>query len=128
MKLYNIYTDASVGHKNLEQYSICGVIVVDSHILDIYYKHRFKLPKSVSAERTAIRESVQYVISKYGAKKIIVHSDCKRAMYVPFKNVIFKFVKGHNKEISFKYKYNRLADWICKNGVENWKDYWYSKL
>lgn len=128
MKTYHIYTDASVGRENKEQYSVCGVIVVDSHILDIYYKLRPKCIKSTSAERVAIRESVNYVIKNYNAEDIIVHSDCRQAMNTPYKNVTFRFVKGHTKTISFKYKYNNLADWICKNGLDNWRNQWYNNI
>ena len=84
MKTYHIYTDASVGRENKEQYSICGVIVVDSHILDIYYKNRNKLIDVNVAERTAIRESVQYAIKTYNANDIIVHSDSKVALKETF--------------------------------------------
>lgn len=82
MKTYHIYTDASV---RKEQYSICGIIVVDSHILDVYYKNRNKVIDVNIAERAAIRESVQYTIKNYNANDIIVYSDSKVAMRKPFK-------------------------------------------
>lgn len=129
MKTYHIYTDASVGRENKEQYSICGVIVVDSHILDIYYKNRNKLIDVNVAERTAIRESVQYTIKTYNANDIIVHSDSKVALKKPFKNVKFLFVKAHrSNKWSFKHKFNNLADYICKKGLDNWKNQWYNNI
>jgi len=121
MKIH-IYTDASCKDTTMYPGGVLrttkvGVIVVDSHILDIYYKNRNKLIDVNVAERTAIRESVQYTIKTYNANDIIVHSDSKVALKKPFKNVKFLFVKAHrSNKWSFKHKFNNLADYICKKG------------
>lgn len=128
MRTFHVYTDASIKF-HLGYYSICGIIVVDSHILDIYYKRRQKVPYSInSAERTAIRESVQYIIKKYKATNIRVYSDSINAMCKPFKKVKLIHVKAHTNKRNFKYRFNNLADYICDKGINNWKEYWNKTL
>lgn len=139
MKKFHIYTDAS--SKDTTMYSggrlkttKVGVIVVDSHIFDIYYNREEKFIDSSRAEKQAIIESVRYIKSKFKAKNIIVHTDAftikfgkKELLYL--KDVKILHVKGHcpNRK-GFKYKFNCLADWISRNGIYTWKNYYYRHL
>lgn len=141
MKIH-IYTDASC--KDTTTYSggilrttKVGVIVVDSHILDIYYKRRDKFFTSNIAEKDAILESINYVKRKYNTSKIIVHTDsqCILSFKVIKKllkdnpNIIIKYVKGHcSNRKGLKYKFNCLSDWISKHGTSTWKNYYYRHL
>lgn len=78
MKTFHIYTDAS--SKDTSMYkggfkstTKVGVIVVDSHIFDIYYKRKEKFIQSHLAEQQAITESVNYIREKYHSNNIIIY-------------------------------------------------------
>lgn len=141
MKIH-IYTDASC--KDTTMYpggtlktTKVGVIVVDSHILDIYYKRKNKFFTSNIAEKDAILESIAYVKRKYNVSKIIVHTDSKcifsfkviKKLLKENPNIIIKYVKGHcfNRR-NLKYKFNCIADWISRNGNLTWRNYYYRHL
>lgn len=143
MKTYHVYTDASSKDTTLID-SVCGVkrttkvgvIVVDSHIFDIYFKRKEKYTDSNQAELQAIIESVNYVKSKYNSNNIIVSTDAflniknKKSIKKLIENGIkIKYVKGHcTYRNGLKYKFNRLADWISRNGILNWRNYYYRHL
>ena len=142
MKTFHIYTDASCKNTSIYPCGVkrtvkVGVIVVDSHIIDIYYKRREKFNTSHIAERQAVVESVNYVKSKYKTNNIIVYTDYKTIISKPIEQIKkinkegikIKFVKGHcpNRK-GLKYKFNSLADWISRNGLLNWRDYYYRHL
>lgn len=139
MKKFHIYTDAS--SKDTTMYSggrlkttKVGVIVVDSHIFDIYYNRKEKFIDSNQAEKQAILESVEYVKFRYKAKNIIVHTDASTVKFskkekIYLNDIKILYVKGHcpNRK-GFKYKFNCLADWISRNGIYTWKNYYYRHL
>ena len=68
MRTFHIYTDASCKNTKLidpingiERTTKVGVIVVDCHIIDIYYNRKEKYFHSYYAERDAIKESIDYI-------------------------------------------------------------------
>lgn len=143
MKTFHIYTDASCKNTKLidPKYGVSrttkvGVIVVNSNILDIFYKRKEKFINSNIAEKDAILDSVNYVKSKYKGKNIIVYTDSPDLLYVKAlkkfsqkNNIKIQYVKGHctyRKEL--KYKFNGLADWISRNGIYTWRNYYYRHL
>ena len=127
MKHIRIYTDASVGFKNIKQYAICGIIVCDSRIIDIYYRHRFKYIPSIHAEALAIYHSISYVKEKYNTEKIVVYSDA--ILENRYNNITIEHVKAHqNSSKKLRHKFNCLADHISKYGLENWEEWWHNKL
>lgn len=139
MKTFHIYTDASSRDTSMypqgtKRTTKVGVIVVNSNIVDIYYKRREKFIDSNQAEKQAIIESVNYIRFKYNAKSIIVHTDAftikfKREEKTYFENVKILYVKGHcPSRKGLKYKFNCLADWISRNGINSWKNYYYRHL
>ena len=80
MRTFHIYTDASSKDTSMYKDEVkhttkVGVIVVDSHIFDIYYRRKEKFIYSHQAEKQAILESVEYIKFRYKAKNIIVHTD-----------------------------------------------------
>ena len=139
MKTFHIYTDASSKdtsmYKNgFKRTTKVGVIVVNSHIYDIYYRRKEKFIDSNQAEKQAILESVEYVKFRYKAKNIIIHTDAftvrfSRKEKIYLNDIKILYVKGHcpNRN-GFKYKFNCLADWISRNGINNWREYYYKYL
>ena len=139
MRIFHIYTDASSKDTTMfpggiKRTTKVGVIVVDSNILDIYYRRKEKFIDSNQAEKQAILESVEYVKFRYKAKNIIVHTDAftirfskKEKTYL--NDIKILYVKGHcpNRK-GFKYKFNCLADWISRNGIYTWRNYYYNHL
>ena len=141
MKTFHIYTDASskdtsMFPQGVKRTTKVGVIIVDSHIIDIYYNRKEKFINSHTAEKQAIMESIYYVKSKYNGQKIIVHTDSytikfsrKGKKYLQNNNVDILYVKGHcPNRGGFKYKFNCLADWISRNGINKWRNYYYKHL
>lgn len=141
MKTFHIYTDASCKNTKLidpingvKRTTKVGVIVVDSHIIDIYYNRKEKYFHSYYAERDAIKESINYVKSKYNSSNIIIYTDdrfqiLKFERKKGYKNIKFKYVKGHTTDRrGLKYKFNCLADWISRNGIDTWRNYYYKYL
>lgn len=141
MKTFHIYTDASCKNTKLidpirgvSRTTEVGVIVVNSNILDIFYTRKEKFVHSNVAERYTILDSVNYVKSKYKAKNIIVHTDSLDLLYVLKEfsrknNIEIRYVKGHcTYRKGLKYKFNCLADWISKNGIDTWRNYYYRHL
>lgn len=143
MRTFHIYTDASskdtTSKGGVKRTTKAGVVVVDFHILDIYYNRKeIYIPNNI-AEVQAICESIDYVKNKYNAIDIIVHTDflsiitqkkkLNRKLKKKLKNIDIRYVRGHcaHKRRGSKYKFNALADWICANGL-NWKDYYYRHL
>lgn len=139
MRTFHIYTDASskdtsMFPQGVKRTTKVGVIVVDSHIFDIYYRRKKKFIDSNQAEKQAILESVEYVKFRYKAKNIIVHTDAftvkfskKEKIYL--NDIKILYVKGHcSNRDGLKYKFNCLADWISRNGIYTWKDYYYRHL
>lgn len=139
MRTFYIYTDASSKDTSMYLQGVkrttkVGVIVVNSNIVDIYYNRVEKYFHSNYAERDAIKESIYYIRNKYNAVNIIVYTD-NRFQINKFKNkkgyrnVKFIYVKGHcpNRD-GLKYKFNCLADWISRNGIYTWKNYYYRHL
>lgn len=139
MRTFYIYTDASSKDTSMYLQGVkrttkVGVIVVNSNIVDIYYNRVEKYFHSCYAERDAIKESIYYIRNKYNAVNIIVYTD-NRFQINKFKNkkgyrnVKFIYVKGHcpNRD-GLKYKFNCLADWISRNGIYTWKNYYYRHL
>ena len=139
MRTFHIYTDASskdtsMFPQGVKRTTKVGVIVVDSHIFGIYYRRKKKFIDSNQAEKQAILESIEYVKSRYKAKNIIVHTDAftvkfskKEKIYL--NDIKILYVKGHcSNRKGFKYKFNCLADWISRNGIYTWKDYYYRHL
>lgn len=139
MRTFHIYTDASSKDTSMYKDGVkrttkVGVIVVDSHIFDIYYNRVEKYFHSYYAERDAIKESIYYIRNKYNAINIIIHTD-DRFQIDKFKNkkgyrnVKFIYVRGHcPNRGGLKYKFNCLADWISRNGINTWKEYYYKHL
>jgi hypothetical protein len=139
MKIFHIYTDASSKDTSMFPQGIkktTKVGVVDSHIVDIYYNRKEKFIDSHLAERQTIMESIDYVKSKYNGQKIIVHTDFfnmkfhkKTKRYLQNNNITILYVKGHcpNRK-GLKYKFNCLADWISRNGINTWRNYYYRHL
>lgn len=142
MKTFHIYTDASskdtiMFPQGVKSTTKVGVIVIDSHIFDIYYNKKEKFINSYLAEKQAIIESIGYVKSRYNGQKIIIHTDAfftlkynrKTKKYLQNNNVEILYVKGHcPKRKGLKYKFNCLADWISRNGILTWKSYYYKHL
>ena len=139
MRTFHIYTDASskdtsMFPQGVKRTTKVGVIVVDSHIFGIYYRRKKKFIDSNQAEKQAILESIEYVKSRYKAKNIIVHTDAftvkfskKEKIYL--NDIKILYVKGHcSNRDGLKYKFNCLADWISRNGIYTWKDYYYRHL
>jgi len=138
---YHIYTDASskdtsMFPQGIKRTTKVGIIVVDSHIFDIYYNRKEKFIGSRLAEQQAITESVNYVREKYHSNNIIVYTDafCHFTIAKSIKGLIksgikINYVKGHcpNRR-GLKYKFNCLADWISRNGINTWRDYYYKHL
>ena len=111
-----------------------GVVVVNSHIFDIYYRRKEKFIDSNQAEKQAILESVEYVKFRYKPKNIIVHTDASTIRFskkekIYLNDIKILYVKGHcpNRK-GFKYKFNCLADWISRNGIYTWREYYYKHL
>jgi len=139
MRIFYIYTDASSKDTSMYLQGVkrttkVGVIVVNSNIVDIYYNRVEKYFHSCYAERDAIKESIYYVRNKYNAVNIIVYTDNKFQINKfknkkGYRNVKFIYVKGHcpNRD-GLKYKFNCLADWISRNGIYTWKNYYYRHL
>ena len=137
-----IYTDASCKDTSMfpqgyKRTTKVGIIVSDSHIIDIYYNKKERFINSHLAEQQAITESVDYVRKKYHTNNIIVYTDafCHTTTSKSIKKLIkngFKinYVKGHcPNRGGFKYKFNCLADWISRNGIKrNWRNYYYRHL
>ena len=139
MKTFHIYTDASskdtsMFPQGVKRTTKVGVIVVDSHIFDIYYRRKKKFIDSNQAEKQAILESVEYVKFRYKAKNIIVYTDAftvkfSRKEKIYLNDIKILYVKGHcSNRDGLKYKFNCLADWISRNGIYTWKDYYYRHL
>ena len=141
MRTFHIYTDASskdtsMFPQGVKRTTKVGVIVVDSHIIDIYYKKREKFINSYLAERDAIKESIKYVKNKYNTTNIIIYTDAyyniinnKTIENLIIEGIRIKYVKGHcSNRDGLKYKFNCLADWISRNGINTWKDYYYRHL
>lgn len=141
-KTIYIYTDASskdtttLHPQGVKRTVKVGVIVINSNIVDIYYNRKEKFINSHLAEQQAITESVDYVRKKYHSNNIIVYTDafCNTTTSKSIKKLIkngFKinYVKGHcpNRD-GFKYKFNCLADWISRNGINTWRSYYYRHL
>ena len=123
---YHIYTDASVKEK---EHSVCGIIVRCHNIVEIYYKHYNKRTNSAKAEHKAVIHLLQHMQSKYGIaqKDLTIYTDAQSIANIHPK--FCKWVRGHcNKRRNFKHRFNCLADYIAKNGLANWKEYWCNKL
>lgn len=141
MKTFHIYTDASskdtsMFPQGVKRTTKVGVIVVNSHIVSIYYNRKEKFIDGNLAEAQAIIESVNSVRSKYNCNNIIVSTDAYYNIinYKLIKELIksgvkIVHVKGHCPNRSgLKYKFNCLADWISRNGINTWKNYYYRHL
>ena len=139
MKTFHIYTDASskdtsMFPQGVKRTTKVGVIVVNSNIFDIYYKRREKFIDSNQAEKQAILESVEYVKFRYKAKNIIVYTDAftvkfSRKEKIYLNDIKILYVKGHcASKKGLNYKFNCLADWISRNGINTWRDYYYRHL
>lgn len=141
MKTFHIYTDASskdtsMFPQGVKRTTKVGVIVVNSHIVDIYYKRHNKFINSYLAEVQAIIDSITYLRSKYHSDNIIIYTDAYERVinHKTIKKLIKKgikiiYVKGHCPNRSgLKYKFNCLADWISRNGIDNWREYYYKHL
>ena len=138
--MYNIYTDASSKDTTMYPCDVLrttevAVIVRNSNIIDVWFKRKDKFFNSHEAEKQAILYSVAYVRSKYKTNEITVHTDAKNLMQCKsIKKLIaseirVEYVKGHcpgRKEL--KYKFNCLADWISRNGINTWRNYYYRHL
>lgn len=137
MRTIHIYTDASSKDTTMFPQGVkrtvkVGVIVINSNIVDIYYNRKEKFINANVAEQQAITESVDYVRKKYHTNNIIVYTDafCSKPVKKLIKNGFkIKYVKGHcpNRR-GFKYKFNCLADWISRNGINTWRKYYYRDL
>lgn len=127
MKTFHIYTDISLlPLKNF--HTKAAVIVVDSHITDVIYKERQCKEIQFSTnyyERAAIIWAIKYVRRHYKTENIIVYCDNRCAVNKEYKEYNLKWIKGHSKCNSFKYKFQKLADYVSKNGIDNWKNYYY---
>ena len=140
MKTFHIYTDASskdtsMFPQGVKRTTKVGVIVVNSNIVDIYYKRREKFINSYLAERDAIKDSIKYVKNKYKTTKVIVYTDAyyniiknKTIKNLIIEGVTIKYIKGHCSNRGGKYRFNCLADWISRNGINTWKNYYYRHL
>ncbi len=140
MKTFHIYTDASSKDTSMYKNGVkrttkVGIIVVNSNIFDIYYKRKEKFIDCNYAEKSAIFESVKYVKFKYSIKNIIVYTDAFTIRFTEkekkkyLENVKILYVRGHCSNINgLKYKFNCLADWISRNGIKTWKNYYYRHL
>jgi len=141
MRTFHIYTDASskdtsMFPQGVKRTTKVGVIVVNSNIVDIYYKRREKFINSYLAERDAIKESIRYVKNKYNTTNIIVYTDAyyniinnKTIKNLIIEGIRIKHIKGHcSNRDGLKYKFNCLADWISRNGIYTWKNYYYRHL
>lgn len=141
MKTFHIYTDASSKDTSMfpqgtKRTTKVGIIVVNSNIVDIYYNRKEKFIYSHLAEQQAVIESVNYIREKYHSNNIIVYTDafCHLIAAKSIKKLIksgikINYVKGHcpNRD-GLKYKFNCLADWISRNGIHTWKNYYYRHL
>ena len=141
MKTFHIYTDASskdtsMFPQGVKRTTKVGVIVVNSNIIDIYYRRHDKFIDSYLAEVQAIIDSITYLRSKYHSDNIIIHTDAykhvinnKTIKKLIKKGIKVLYVKGHcSSRRGLKYKFNCLADWISRNGINTWKDYYYRHL
>ena len=138
--MIHIYTDASSKDTTMYPGGVLrttkvGIIVRNSNIIDVWFKRKEKFISSHEAEKQAILDSVAYVNSKYETNEITVHTDEKNLMQSKsIKKLIasgirVEYVKGHcprRKEL--KYKFNCLADWISRNGINSWRNYYYRHL
>lgn len=138
---YQIFTDASskdtsIFPQGTKRTTKVGVIVVNSNIVDIYYNRKEKFINSHLAEQQAIIESVNYIREIYHSNNIIVYTDafCHIIATKSIKKLIksgikINYVKGHcpNRD-GLKYKFNCLADWISRNGIYTWRNYYYKHL
>ena len=139
--MIHIYTDASskdttMYPNGVKRTTKVGVIVKDSNILDIYYNRKEKFINSRLAEQQVITESINYIRKKYNSNNIIVYTDafCHYITAKSLKKLIksgikINYVKGHcpNRK-GLKYKFNCLADWISRNGIDSWRNYYYRHL
>lgn len=141
MKTFHIYTDASSKDTSMYKDGVkrttkVGVIVVNSNIVDIYYKRHDKFIDSHLAEAQAITDSITYLRSKYHSNNIIIHTDAyhhvinnKTIKKLIKKGIKVLYVKGHcSTRRGLKYKFNCLADWISRNGIYTWRNYYYKHL
>ena len=141
MRTIYIYTDASsrdttMFPRGVKRTVKVGVIVINSNIVDIYYNRKEKFIESNLAELQAIIESINYVRKKYHSNNIIVYTDAfchiisSKSIKTSIKNGIkINYVRGHCPNRSdFKYKFNCLADWISRNGINTWRKYYYRDL
>lgn len=142
MRTFHIYTDASskdtsIFPQGIKRTTKVGVIVVNSNIVDIYYNKNNKFINSHLAEAQSVIESITYLRSKYNSNNIIVHTDAYTSVITnkTIKKLIKKYsikvtyVKGHcTSRRGLKYKFNCLADWISRNGINTWKEYYYKHL
>ena len=90
MRIFHIYTDASSKDTSMFKDGVkrttkVGVIVVDSHIVDIYYNRKEKYIDGNRAEAQAIVESVEYVKSKYDFNNNIIISTDAYVNIINFK-------------------------------------------
>ena len=142
MRTFHIYTDSSSKDTSMYKDGVkrttkVGVIVVNSCIIDIYYNRKEKYIDGNQAEAQAIIESVKYVKSKYDFSNNIIISTDAYINIINFKSIkkLIKdgikiiHVKGHKPyRRGLKYKFNCLADWISRNGINTWKNYYYRHL
>ena len=59
---------------------------------------------------------------------IIVYCDNKHAVNKGYKEYNLKWIKGHSKYNNYKYKFQKLADYVSKHGINNWREYYYKYL
>ena len=130
MRTYHIYTDASVKiEKNYVSQAF--IVVTDSHIVCIKFKERQLkqiLFGSNYYERITIIWAIKYVEKHYNPTNLICYCDNLNAVQKGYKDYKIKWIKGHSNIKRFKHRFNNLADWICKHGPDNWKEYYYSTL
>ena len=121
---YHIYTDASVKEN---YYTISAVIVRNSHIVTVLYKKINECVTSTKAEHESAMNARIYVRETYGISKndYIIYTDCQPLANI-FKDCIW--VKGHvnYRNATWKHKYNCLADYIAKYGINDWQKWWYN--
>jgi len=141
MKTFHIYTDASSKDTSMfpqgtKRTTKVGVIVINSNIVDIYYNRKEKFIDSHLAEQQAVIESVNYIREKYHSNNIIVYTDafCHIIIAKSIKKLVksgikIDYVRSHcPNRVELKYKFNCLADWISRNGINTWKEYYYRHL
>lgn len=141
MKTFHIYTDASSKDTTMfpqgtKRTTKVGVIVFNSNIIEIYYNREEKFIDSHIAERQAVTESVNYIREKYHSNNIIVYTDAfchiinnKSIKKLVKSGIRIDYVRGHcPNRVELKYKFNCLTDWISRNGINSWKEYYYRHL